>query len=88
MSRKFDYDHPTYLAAKGQAFARSDGKCQFSGQRAATEAHHWATLYPREEDTTTDDLTALCKVCHEVATTIRRFEGDIWAFMATFRKEH
>ena len=79
------YHHPQYLRARADAFARSDGMCQFCGQRTARHAHHWAMNYPAPEALTGDDLTALCRDCHLLATTVRRFQGGITAFMAAFR---
>ena len=84
----YNYQHPQYLAARDEAFARSDGICQFCGQKPAVEAHHWAERYPPESETTADDLTALCGLCHEMATTKRRFVrlgGDDYGFMAAFK---
>ena len=52
---------------------RSRGICQLCGNRAATEGHHWAEQYPSGDDVTADDLTALCNLCHVLATTLRRF---------------
>lgn len=84
---KFDYNHPVYRAARAEAFARSNGKCQLCGKRDAVEAHHWAwPNYPDESETTADDLTAVCLICHEIVTALRRFEGDIWTFRAIFGK--
>ena len=58
--------------ARRLAFARSGGKCQFCGLRRAVEAHHWAyPLYPSGQNVQGHDLTALCKPCHELATTMR-----------------
>ena len=68
----FDYNHPTYRRAREKAFARSGGQCQFCGQRSAEHAHHWAMRYPPVDQTMPDDLTALCRECHHVATTTRR----------------
>ena len=82
----FDYSHPVYRAARAKAIKRSGGVCQLCGQRDATEAHHWAINYPAEVDTTANDLTALCAICHEIATTIRRFHGDVWNFKAKFQE--
>ena len=74
----FDYLHQQYRAARAEALDRSNGLCQFCGQRPATEAHHWAMDYPAEEETIAGDLTALCNVCHTTATTIRRLRGVGW----------
>ena len=85
----FNYSHPAYLSARSQAFARSKGLCQFCGQVKAAEAHHWADNYPREEDTTPDDLTALCGPCHYMATTLRRYirhGNDMWQFKHIFEE--
>ena len=85
--REFNRDHPIVLAARGQAFARSGGRCQFCGQREAEHGHHWEAMqYPREEDHTGDDFTALCKLCHKLATTIRRFRGNIWDLESIIEK--
>ena len=63
-----------FAAARAAALRRSGGTCQLCGRRAATEAHHWAVEYPPAESLTHADLTALCSVCHQVATLIRRHE--------------
>ena len=63
--RSYDYNHPNHLCARGKAAARSRGHCQSCGQLEATEAHHWAPVYPRAEDVTADDLTMVCWVCHD-----------------------
>ena len=72
----FDYTHPAYLQAKQEAFERSDGWCQFCGQLEAEEAHHWRGYesgdYPPAEKTVGNDLTALCKRCHDLATEVRQ----------------
>lgn len=81
----YDYGHPQYLAAREEALGRSGGVCQFCGQKPAAETHHWAERYPPEVETTAADLTALCNLCHEMATTMRRFVragGDYHSFMA------
>ena len=62
-----------FKLARAQAFDRSGGTCQLCGTAQATDAHHWALDdYPSGEDVTADDLVALCRICHEVATTLRR----------------
>lgn len=57
---------------RAQAFERSNNICQFCGMNPAKEAHHWH--YPEYEgkELKADDLTALCRQCHEIATNIRR----------------
>ena len=45
---------------------------------ARREAHHWAHRYPAADDTAADGLTALCSICHEIATTMRQFEGVVF----------
>lgn len=71
----FDYSHPTYREARRRAIIRSEGWCQFCGLREAEEGHHWRGYksghYKPEEETMPDELIALCKGCHELATTIR-----------------
>ena len=72
----FDYTHPNYLQARQEAFKRSNGWCQFCGRRKAEEAHHWrgyeSGYYPSAEKTVGNDLTALCKTCHDLATDVRQ----------------
>ena len=82
----YDYSHPQYRLARAQAMERSGGLCQLCGQLQATEGHHWATSYPREAGMTANDLTALCGICHEIATAMRRFTGGRWEFIAKFRE--
>lgn len=61
-----------YPKAKRIAFARSKGMCQFCGLRQAEEGHHWAFHdYPSASRVKGDDLTALCKTCHQITTTMR-----------------
>ncbi len=82
---EFDYNHPVYLAARAIAFDRTKGTCQGCGQRPALQSHHWR--YPEGGDaskSTPEDLTVLCSICHLAITTIRRFEGNIWAWQSTF----
>ncbi len=61
--------------ARAEAHARSNGTCQLCGWEKSKHAHHWALRYPDEEDLVGDDLTALCKWCHEMATELRRYMG-------------
>ena len=83
---QYNYKHPRHLKARADAFKRSDGQCQFCGKAAAVEGHHWAwPKYPMEDVITGDDMIALCNVCHEVATTLRRFKGDIFRMAASVR---
>lgn len=70
--KSFNYNHPVYRKARAEAFSRSDNMCQVCGKFPAEHAHHWAAKYPSEEDTTSDDLTAVCELCHYFATTVRR----------------
>lgn len=78
----FDYQHKQYRASRAQAFERSDGLCQYCGQFPATEAHHWRMQYKPPSETTPDELTALCSLCHELATSMRRFKGNRFEFIA------
>ena len=81
-------------AARAAAFDRSAGVCQLCGQAPATEAHHWAGTplagpYPPDSALTAADLTALCGICHEIATTLRRFHrhgGDRFSFMRSLKE--
>ena len=80
---------PAFQVARAAALTRSGGRCQFCGQRDATQAHHW--VYPADPDAlTADHLTGLCSLCHDLATTLRRFHragGDVFSFMARFKME-
>lgn len=61
-----------YPHARREAFRRSNYSCQFCGAKVPLEAHHWTTgFYPSGDRVTADDLTALCKPCHDIATSIR-----------------
>ena len=85
--RQLLYHHPTYLAARAEAFARSGGVCQVCGRRAATEAHHWALSYPEPDKTTSHDLIAVCAACHHLITSARRYErhgGSVWSILPAF----
>ena len=59
--------------ARAEAHARSNGTCQLCGWEKSRHAHHWALRYPDEVDMVGDDLTALCRSCHEMATELRRY---------------
>ena len=48
----FNYQHPVYLRARDEAFARSGGLCQLCGQQDAEHGHHWAEKYPPADKTT------------------------------------
>ena len=83
-SRWFDYFHPHYRRAGGGARARSRGRCQGCGYGPAEHAHHWALRYLPPEVTTSDHLTAVCRLCHRVLTLLRRFlsvGGDAGRFL-------
>ena len=82
----FDYRHPAYRVARQRAMSRSGGACQICGQRAATDAHHWAIDYPEEASISPDDLTAVCSICHAIATTVRRFRGSGWQLVRAVRE--
>lgn len=61
-----------YPHARLEALRRSNNSCQFCGAKAPLEAHHWTTgFYPPGDRVTANDLTALCKPCHEIATCLR-----------------
>ena len=78
---------PTYELARIQATLRSHGRCQFCGSRMWEETHHWAREYPSDKDTTGNDLTAVCKPCHDIASELRRYlgkGGDVLQLLAAF----
>lgn len=76
-----DHQHPNYKKAKALAFERSKGVCQFCGLKKAEEAHHWHgyqdltgyknICYKPVEKIKGEDLTALCKDCHRIASAIK-----------------
>ena len=78
---------PGYRLAREAAFRRSGGRCQLCGRRQAQEAHHWALRYPADDEVTSDDLTALCRQCHWLATLQRLLdrtgEQPVWLVLAT-----
>ena len=79
-----------YKRAKTQAFARSSGVCQMCGGFSAVSAHHWGLEYPSGAEVTSDDLTALCSICHEIATEMRRFKrtgGDPFKLLSIVKKK-
>ena len=79
-----------FPAARRKAIERSGGLCQLCGRTQATDAHHWANDgYPDGIDCTENDLTALCAVCHSIATEFRRFlraGGSRWQFKASIQE--
>ena len=78
---------PGYRRARKEAFARSRGICQYCGRRRATEAHHWSLRYPTDDEITANDLTALCRRCHQGATFRRLLDrvgcAGVWMILAT-----
>ena len=62
-----------YPEARQFALRRSGGDCQFCGYNKAEETHHWALFYPPGDKVKGDDLVALCKSCHYIATCLRTF---------------
>lgn len=86
MARRVVYG-PGYQRAREGAFERSRGLCQLCGKRRAQEAHHWALRYPADDEVTADDLTALCRPCHWLATLRRLLdrtgEQPLWLVLAT-----
>ena len=78
-----------YELARGKAFDRSLGVCQICGRRDAEQGHHWALKYPTDAQVTPDDLTALCRPCHEIATEIRKAEKagvSVWPIISKILK--
>ena len=86
MARRVVYG-PGYRHAREGACRRSRGLCQLCGKRRAQEAHHWALRYPADDEVTADDLTALCRPCHWLATLQRLLdrtgEQPVWLVLAT-----
>ena len=74
----------TSVRARRECFERSQGECQLCGARKADEAHHWKMEYEYGSETA-DDLTALCLICHKIATCMRRMNRAGYS-MFDFRK--
>ena len=86
--RRYDYSHPQHRRARGGALARSRGRCQGCGYALAKHAHHWQLRYLPPWATTSDHLTALCLLCHQVMTLLRKFlsvGGDPNRFLAILK---
>lgn len=65
---------PGFLKAKEEACERSDNTCQSCGKKGESlQGHHWAPRrnYPSDNEVTSDDLTALCPLCHAAISRIR-----------------
>ena len=67
----FNYADPAYQSAAPTAKSRSRGHCQECGRKLPLEAHHWSLTYPPAGTTTADDLTGLCRDCHDGASEKR-----------------
>ena len=78
---------PGYQRARRELFKRIGKTCQFCGLRPAEEAHHFGLRYPSDDEVTADDLTALCRPCHWLATLIRLLDRTgvtaLWVVLAT-----
>ena len=86
--RRYDYRHPQHRRARGGALARSRGRCQGCGYWPAEHAHHWLLRYLPPWATTSDHLTPLCLLCHQVMTLLRKFlsvGGDPDRFLAILK---
>ena len=86
--RRYDYSHPQHRRSRGGALARSRGRCQGCGYGPAEHAHHWQLRYLPPWATTSDHLTALCLLCHQVMTLLRKFlsvGGDPNRFLAILK---
>ena len=82
------YSHG-YKVARIGAFKRSKSQCQFCGCARAVETHHWALIYPSGDQVTSDDLTALCSQCHQIAKGQRDFYKsgkDRWTLIRIFHE--
>ena len=78
---------PGYERAREEAFRRACKTCQICGKRRATEAHHRGLRYPPDDRVTADDLIAVCRPCHWMATLRRLLdrcgELPLWLVLAT-----
>ena len=76
-----------YRRARRELLERVGHICQFCGLRPAEQAHHYGLRYPSDDEVTADDLTALCRPCHWLATLIRLLDRmgarALWVVLAT-----
>ena len=86
-----------YQSLRAGVLARGGGRCAFCGLASAVEAHHSGLVYPCGSDRSCcgrakvagGDLVGLCRVCHRLVTTLRRFcraGGDVYVFEARCRE--
>ena len=84
-----DYEHKDFKRARKEALTRvktrhgwaswvCQGCCWSFLCDSDLEAHHWAVRYPSASNTDADDLTMLCRECHQLLTTMRRANREGW----------
>ena len=71
---------PNYQRLRLEALKQNDGICKFCGVAPSTEAHHAMKIYCDHADLRDDHLVPLCKDCHDLATSIRKW---CWRFNST-----
>ena len=82
-----------YRKLRRRVLARNGGDCSFCGLSGAVEVHHSPLVYPcggrglccGRRKVRESDLVGLCWVCHELATTLRRFcraGGSVFGLLA------
>ena len=87
----------TYRTVRAEVLACNEGHCSFCGLALAIEAHHSSIVYPcgsrhtccEQRKVHQGDLVGLCSVCHELATTLRRFSragGSVFEPLARFKE--
>ena len=68
----FDYANHVYQAARKETLAKAAGRCAVCRRMVPLEleVHHRTVPYPLADQTTADDLLALCRVCHDTGHDI------------------
>ena len=69
----FAYDDPVYQAAAQAAKKRSRDLCQVCGRKLPLQAHHFFAPYPPAHETSPNDMTGLCRDCHDNGHTFILF---------------
>ena len=81
---------PGFQALRPEVLARNDGLCQYCGIEQSAEVHHAMKVYPGHDEVRADQLTALCRPCHEFITSVRKwkwFGQSVGALLGYFRNQ-
>ena len=64
---QFHYEDPVYQAAREEVITQAGERCPTCLRVVPLEAHHRTVPYPPADETTADDLMAICRDCHDLA---------------------